>query len=176
MTRLLRGLLVLGLLIFAGAGLSGRLNALAPGDLEAAPVVAAADQETNAAIQQVIQHSNDEQVQAIATHDSSVMADTLTPDHFQEIARVNQDLLDNGVMSISLARLDWGAVAVNGASATATTYETWRTVFSDGTTDQSRDRNDYTLVLDGGHWKIQADDHPDQASPAPAPAPAPGAR
>jgi len=169
MTRLVRGLLVLGLLIFAGAGLSGRLNALAPTDLQAAPVVAAADQDVNVAIQQVIQRSNDEQVQAIAAHDSSVMADTLTPDHFQEIARVNQDLLDNGVASISLVRLEWGAVAVNGTSATATTYETWRTVFSDGTTDQSRDRNDYTLVLDGASWKIQADDHPDQVSPAQAP-------
>jgi len=136
----------------------------------ASPTMAAADQDVNAVVQQVIQHSNEEQVQAIASHDSSVMADTATADHYQELVKINQDLLDSGVSSISLVRLEWGAVAVNGSSATATTYETWRTLFSDGTTDQSRDRNDYSLVLDNsGTWKISADDHPDSGSPSPAP-------
>jgi hypothetical protein len=162
MTRYLRGILVFGLLVFAVEG----LNAFGP----AAQVVDAADQAT-AAVQQVIQQSNNEQVQAIASRDSSVMADSVTADHYQELAQINQDLLDNGVNSISLVGLDWGAVAVNGSSATATTYETWRTVFSDGTIDQSRDRNDYTLVLDGGAWKISGDAHPDQVSPSPRPAP-----
>jgi peptidase A4-like protein len=171
MQRFLRGLVVLSLLIVTGAGLSGRLSDLFPFDVTAAApherVVATADQDISAAIQQVIQQSNDEQVQAISAHDSSLMADTVTSDHFQELVRINQDLLDNGVTSIRLVRLEWGAIAVNGSSATATTYETWRTVFADGTTDQSRDRNDYTLVLDNGAWKIQADAHPDQASPGP---------
>src|SRR5437879_4126840 len=161
MNRFLRGLLVLGLLIIAGATFSGRLNELFPIDLAsatAAPrLMATADQDVNSAIQQVIQRSNDEQVQAIASHDSSLMADTVTSDHYQELVKINQDLLSNGVSSISLVKLDWGAVAVDGSSATATTYETWRTVFSDGTTDQSRDRNDYSLVLDNGSWKIQYD-------------------
>ena len=91
MTRLLRGLLVLGLLIALGASLSGRLDELVPKDLAAAAtqtitaaapataaapvrVLDAADQDVNAAIQQVIQHSNDEQVQAISSRDSSLMA------------------------------------------------------------------------------------------------------
>jgi hypothetical protein len=158
MTRFLRGILVLGLLVFAAAGLGPTTQ-----------IADAADQDT-AAVQQVIQQSNNEQVQAIASHDSSVMADTATTDHYQELAQVNQDLLDNGVTSIRLVRLDWGAIAVNGSSATATTYETWRTVFSDGSADQSRDRNDYTLVLDSGTWKISGDAHPDQVSPSPLPA------
>jgi hypothetical protein len=99
------------------------------------------------------------------------MADTATADHYQYLVQINQDLLDNGVSSINLVNLEWGAVAVNGSSATATTYETWRTIFSDGTVDQSRDRNDYTLVLDSsGNWKISGDDHPDQVSPSPLPA------
>src|SRR5947209_981038 len=93
------------------------------------------------------------------------MADTVTSDHFQELVQVNQDLLNNGVASISLVKLEWGAIAVEGSSATATTYETWRTTFSDGTTDQSRDRNDYALVLDNGQWKIKSDAHPDQEQP-----------
>jgi peptidase A4-like protein len=134
--------------------------------------VAAADEDASTTIQQVIQRSNDEQVQAIASHDASLMSDTVTPDHFQELLQVNQDLLDNGVSSIQLLRLEWGAVAVNGSQATATTYETWRTLFSDGTTDQSRDRNDYTLVLENstGTWRISADDHPEARTP-PSPAP-----
>ena len=161
MTRLLRGILALSLLVVAGAALSGRLDSLAL----ATQIHAAADQDANVAIQSVIQRSNDEQVQAIASRDSSVMADTVTPDHYQELVKVNQHLLDIGVSSISIVRLDWGAVAINGSSATATTYETWRTVFGDGTTNQSRDRNDYTLVLDNGTWKIQSDAHPDSDTP-----------
>jgi hypothetical protein len=156
MTGFLRSILVFGLLVFG---------------IVPAQVVSAADQDASAAVQQVIQHSNDEQVQAIATHDSSVMADTATADHFQELIQINQDLFDNGVSGINLVNLEWGAVAVNGASATATTYETWRTIFADGSTDQSRDRNDYTLVLDTGNWKISGDEHPDQVSPSPRPAP-----
>jgi hypothetical protein len=176
--RFLRGILVLGLLIVASAAMSGRLNELIPLGLptatSSAPVAAAApprliaaDQDVNAAIQQVIQRSNDEQVQAIAARDSSVMADTVTAEHYQELVQINQDLLGNAVSSISLVRLEWGAIAVDGSTASATTYETWRTVFANGTTDQSRDRNDYTLLLDNGAWKIQADVHPDQAPPGP---------
>jgi hypothetical protein len=158
MTRLLRGIVALALLVAVGAALSGSFQT-------SLDVVAAADQDVSAAVQSAIQRSNDEQVQAIASRDSSVMADTSTADHFQELVKVNQDLLDHGVSSINLVRLDWGAVAVDGSSATATTYETWRTVLSDGTTSQSRDRNDYTLVLDNGTWKIQSNDHPDTSTP-----------
>jgi len=156
MTRFLRGILVFGLLVLGAAPF--------------VQVASAADQDTTAAIQQVIQRSNDQQVQAIASRDSTVMADTATADHYQRLVEINQDLLDNGVSSIGLVRLEWGAVAVNGSSATATTYETWRTLFSNGRVDQSRDRNDYTLVLENETWKISGDEHPDQVSPSPLPA------
>jgi hypothetical protein len=126
-------------------------------------LVAAVDQDQQSAVQQVIQHANDEQVDAIASGDPQKMADTVTSDHFQEMAQVNQDLLDHGVSSIALVGLDWGAVSVNGASATATTFETWRTTYTDGRTEQSRDQNDYSLVQDNGAWKIQSDDHPQSA-------------
>ena len=179
MMRAARGLLVLGLLIVVAATLNGRLDELVPFGLgglslsepaAAAPpvrILDTADQDVNSLIQQVIQRSNDEQVQAIATRDSSVMADSVTSEHYQELVKINQELLDNGVTSIALVKLEWGAVAVNGSSASATTYETWRTNFADGTTDQSRDRNDYTLILDNGGWKIQTDSHPDQLLPGP---------
>jgi hypothetical protein len=162
MRGLLRGLVVLGLLIGVGFALSGRFDVAALSDARV-PVLDAADEDVNAAIQQVIQHSNDEQVQAIAARDPSLMADTLTSDHYQELVKVNQNLLDSGVTSISLAKLDWGAITVDGSTATATTYETWTTTLADGTSEQSRDRNDYSLVLDNGAWKIRSDVHPDQA-------------
>src|SRR5262249_22234938 len=141
--------------------------------LDSVGVLAAADQDVTTAIQQVIQRSNDEQVRAIAARDSSLMADSVTSEHYQELVKINQDLLDAGVTSISLVKLEWGAVALNGATATATTYETWRTVFADGTTEQTRDRNDYGLVLDNGSWKIESDAHPDQSSPGPGAVPPP---
>jgi hypothetical protein len=180
--RRLSGLLVAVLLVVGVAAASGRLNELLPLDLPTPPaaqtsaparLVAAADEDVNAAIQQVIQRSNDEQVQAIAARDSSLMAGAVTSDHFKELVQINQSLLDNGVTSIRLVRLDWGPVTIDGSTATATTYETWTTTLADGTTSRSRDRNDYGLVLDNGAWKIATDAHPDQAPQANAPPPAP---
>src|SRR5438105_13973329 len=100
MKRMLRGLLVLGLLILAGAGFSGRLDVLAPFAVatqaaSSVRILDAVDQDANAAVQQVIQRSNEEQVQAIARRDSSVMADTSTASHYQELVRINQNLLNN---------------------------------------------------------------------------------
>jgi len=64
---------------------------------------------------------------------------------------------------VQLVNIQWGPVSVQGNTATATTIESWRTVNRDGSTDDSRDRNVYTLVQDGGAWKIQSDQHPDDA-------------
>jgi hypothetical protein len=114
-----------------------------------------------AAIQQLILRGNSEQEQAISSGDSSVMKDTSTDPYYQDLAQNNQDMLDNGVSAIKIIGIEWGAVTVKGATATATTYETWLSNYSDGTTDQSRDRNVYTLVQQNGLWKIQSDDHPD---------------
>jgi hypothetical protein len=175
MKRFAGGLLVLAFLVMLAAGLNGSLEQLLPLDImtrgASGTLVEAADQGPNAAIQQVIQRSNDEQVQAIATRDPSAMADTLTGDHYQELVQINQDLLDNGVASIKLIKLEWGAVAIDGSTATARTYETWTTTLSDGTTHQSRDRNDYSLVLDNGVWKISSDAHPDSTQVTGRPGP-----
>ena len=179
MKFLLRGVLALVLLVSIAVVVVDRLGDVAPASLPAvsepaAPrVVAAQDQDVNAAIQQVIQRSNDEQVQAIAARDPALMSDTVTSDHFQELQQINQDLLDHDVKSISLLRIEWGDVSINGTRAMATTFETWRTTYGDGRTEQSRDQNDYVLVLDQGQWKIQANDHPTTASQPPAERPAP---
>jgi len=113
------------------------------------------------AIQQVIQRGDEEQAQAIASNDPTVMADTSTPDFYQQQVATNQDLVANGVSAIKLVNIEWGPVSVNGTTATATAWETWTTSYSDGTSEQSRDRNGYTLVQDNGAWRVSADDHPD---------------
>jgi hypothetical protein len=172
MKSVVQGMLALALLVSIGLVVAQRLGddvlhggsaIIQPTAVATGPahILAADDQDAVAAIQQVIQRSNDEQVEAIASRDPQKMSDTTTSDHLQELVQINQDLLDNGVSSIRLMRLDWGDIAVNGTTATATTFETWRTTYSDGRTDQSRDQNDYTLVLDNGTWKIQTDAHPD---------------
>jgi hypothetical protein len=115
------------------------------------------------AIQQVIQRGDDEQAQAFAANDPTVMADTATTDFYQQQVQVDRDLRSNGVSDIKLVTIDWGSISVDGSSATATAFETWSTTYSDGSTEQSRDRNVYTLVQDSGTWKVSADDHPDDA-------------
>jgi hypothetical protein len=102
------------------------------------------------------------------------MVPMATSDFFKLQAATNQVLLENGVTEIKLVNLEWGQITVAGNTATATVYETWSTTFIDGTTEQARDRNVYTLVQDNGAWKVQSDEHPDQrAAGAPNPAPAP---
>lgn len=138
----------------------------------ATPAGSPADPATQQAIQQVIQQVDQAQIQAIKTNDPSVMAATATSDFYQQQVANNQDLVDSGVTDIALVKMEWGPITVDGNTATATVWETWSTTFDDGTTQQSRDRNVYTLVLENGTWKVQADDHPDQ--PALTGTPAPG--
>ncbi len=113
------------------------------------------------AIMAVIQRANDEQQQAFAKHDPTVMRDTATADYYSELVQTERDMENAGVTAIKLLKLEWGPVSVQGTSAQATTYETWQTTYNDGSTEQDRERNVYTLTLQGGAWKVQADDHPD---------------
>jgi len=115
------------------------------------------------AIQQVIQRGDVEQAQAFAANDTTLMADTATTDFYQQQVQVDRDLRSNGVSEIKLVTIEWGPITVSGSSATATAFETWSTTYSDGSTEQSRDRNVYTLVQASGTWKVSADDHPDDA-------------
>ncbi len=126
----------------------------------------AADTPTDAqvaAIENVIQKANQEQVQAVATGDPTVMQDTSTTDYYQQSAQVLNGLLSSGVTSIQLAGLQWGPITLQDATtAQATTTETWNTTLSDGSTHQDIETNIYTLVFQNGAWKVQDDQHPDQ--------------
>jgi uncharacterized iron-regulated membrane protein len=158
-------------------------SAPAPTSAAAAPTSAAgaapaavagptADPATADAIKQVIQKGNQAQVQAIAAGDPSPMRDTSTPDYYQELVQTNTELLSAGVTAIRLVQVEWGAITVNGSTATVECWETWNTTLANSTTEQSRDRNIYTLVQQNGAWVIQADDHPDQPAPSGPPTPA----
>ncbi|MDQ6674626.1 MAG: G1 family endopeptidase [Chloroflexota bacterium] len=132
-----------------------------------------------AAIQAVIQKANTEQAQAIASGNPSLMSDTATPAHYQQLVQTNQNLVAQGVTSIQLTNLAWGPITINGTTATATSYETWVTTFGDSTTIQSTDTNVYTLVQQNGNWTVQDDQQPTAGTPAagqaPSAQPTPGA-
>src|SRR5258708_24666049 len=139
---------------------------------------AAADPQ--AAVQAVIQQSNTEQVQALASGNPALMSDTATAAYYRQLVQINQGLAAQGATSIELTQLTWGPVTVNGNTATATTTETWITTFNDGTTTEFTGSNVYALVQQGGTWLIEADQNQPpptsaQATPgvgAPTPVPA----
>ena len=58
---------------------------------------------------QVIQQANSEQAQAIATHNPSVMSDTATPAHYQQLVQINQNLVAQGVTGIQLTNICLGS-------------------------------------------------------------------
>jgi hypothetical protein len=119
------------------------------------------------AIKAVIQRANGEQVQAVSAGDPSPMKDTATSAYYTQTAQDLQDLLNTGITGIQLVNLQWGQIALQGAStAQATTTETWRTTANDGSTSQDTATNVYTLVREGGVWKIQDDQHPNAQQPS----------
>lgn len=163
-------IIVVAVMRLSSGSLSRSTATTSPTSVAASPRATAqagtpADAATQQAIQQVITRVNQAQVEAIQNNNPQAMAATATPEFYQEQVATNQDLVTNGVTDIKLINIEWGSVLVNGNTATATDFETWSTTFQDGTTEQSRDRNVYTLINDGGTWKVQSDDHPDQQAP-----------
>jgi hypothetical protein len=146
---------------------------------------AAANDPITQAIKDVVQRANDEQVTAFTKNDPTAMKDTATDSYYSKLVDTNQGLANDGVTGIKLVKLEWGPITIKSpTSAEVTTFETWSTTYSDGTSDQSRDRNVYTMVKDTTGWKIDDDAHPDSGesdpsgvtlptSPATAPTPAP---
>jgi hypothetical protein len=116
---------------------------------------------TVAAIKAVIEKANQEQQDAFAKNDPTLMKDTATSGYYNEMVKTNSDLANGGVSSFKLVKIEWGPISLTDTTtAQATTYETWQTHYKDGSTDQSRQQNNYTLVMENGNWKIQSDDQP----------------
>ena len=123
-----------------------------------------------AAIKAVIERADRSQAQAFAQSDTTLMRDTATAAYYDELVQTNRALAAGGVRTIELTKLEWGAVSVDRGTARATSYETWRSRYADGSSEERTDRNDYTLVLEGGVWKIESDVQPDAQLIQPAPA------
>src|SRR5438876_3706854 len=163
-------LVALGLLAFVLAAFSGRIDL---GSLvstaqsyvdRAVPAVqtntSSNDTAAVAAVKDVVERANEAQVQAYARNDPTLMRATATTSYYQELVQTNRGIQSSGARSIELVSLDWVDVTVSGSTAQATTTETWRTTYTDGSVAESTDRNDYTLVLQSGAWKISAGVHP----------------
>lgn len=132
----------------------------AVGQASPSPRVAAVSEDERAAIRDTIERANEAQAKAVATADDTVMRDTATAQHYQELVRINEDLVAAGVTKIDLVTIEWGRIDVTGDTAKAVTYEIWQATYDDGSIDRSRDENDYTLVKQDGRWLVQADDQP----------------
>jgi hypothetical protein len=165
-------LVALGLLAFALAAFSGRVDLGAVVTTarsyvnQAAPAAQTNTSPTStntaavAAVKDVIARANQAQAQAYARNDPTLMRATATDSYYQELVLTNQGIQSSGARSIELVSLEWVDVTISGSTAQATTNETWRTTYTDGSVAESTDRNDYALVLQSGAWKISADVQP----------------
>lgn len=136
----------------------------------AAPTALASDQTLAAAVKQAIETANQAQAKAFNTGDATLMKGTATASFYAQLQQTNRGLASSGVRQIDLVSTEFLSVSASGSSAQATTLETWRSTYTDGSTDQTTARNDYTLVLEGGAWKIATDDQPSAVlQPAPLP-------
>lgn len=172
----------------AGGAASTRPAATPPTATPATPSSTPAAAPTSAevaAIKSVIQRANQEQQQALAANSPALMQDTSSATYYNQMVQDLADLTSSGVTSIKLVNLNWGPITLQGpTSAQATTIETWDATFGTSGTLRETDTNVYTLVLQGGAWKIQADQHPNSqrlqppsgppgATPTPGTAPTP---
>ena len=135
-----------------------------------------------AAIQGLVEQSLQQQVQAVATGDPSLMYNTATASYYRQLVQVGQSLAADGVTGLAVNQLTWGPVTIDGSTATANTTETWFTQFDDGTTGLITTAAVYTLLNRNGMWLIDANRRsaapsstaPPVATPLPAPAPTAG--
>jgi hypothetical protein len=158
-------LLLIGVIVGGAVGVGGAraiTPQLFPGPAGGGPATSssATDPAAQAAIRDVLQKANQAQADAFAKNDATLMRATSTDGHYAEMVQINKDLASGGVTKIELLSMTVGDVAVNGTTATATTTETWRSTYSDGTVDQSTDQNDYVLVLANGAWRIESNTQP----------------
>ena len=120
------------------------------------------------AVRQVIERANAAQAAAFNGGDQSAMRETATETFYSDLIQTNRDLRSAGATKIELVSTEFVAVSVDGEAASATTLETWRTTYTDGSTDEQTARNEYTLVSQNGTWRIQTDE---QTSGSRQPAP-----
>ena len=151
---MLRALLILALALVACSAPDISSFLRAP-----APAVASPTQTTDEdAVKQVIERANQAQAAAFNGGDAAAMKATATDAFYTELIRTNRDLAASGATKIELVSTEYVSVTVKGDTASAVTLETWRTTYTDGSSDEQTARNEYALVLASGSWRIDTDD------------------
>lgn len=161
-----------------GAALAARSGLVSFGTKTASPTAIP----TGAAgVRAVINLANQEQQQAFAQDNPTLMRGTATAAYYAQLVAIDSQLRSSGVTSIQLRSTTFGQVTLQTSTAQATTTETWQAKFSNGSSATNTSVNDYNLVLVGGSWKIRSDTQPrtnipPSASPGTTPtaSPSPG--
>jgi hypothetical protein len=159
-------LLALALITLGAIDVSRLVSQIAPSVPR--PVSLTVDVAAADAVKAALQRSNEAQASAFNGGDPAAMRAYATDSFYQQLVETNRDLAASGVVRIELVAIDWGEISVGATSATATTFETWRSTYRDGSSDETTARNDYVLVNDSGAWKVSSDEQPSAAlRPAP---------
>src|ERR1700687_355021 len=97
-------------------------------------------------VQAVVRKANDEQQQAFAQKNPTLMKDTATAAYYAQLVQVEATLRSAGVTAIQMLSMSFGQSTVQGRSAQVATTETWRATYADGTTTDDTSLNHYSLV------------------------------
>lgn len=156
----------------AGSDLARLVEAVESARTRTAAPAAAAVRDVEMEIRDVLKRANHAQAQAFASRSPEIMLETSTAEHFQDMAATIRSLARAGVTAITLVGLEYGDIHVDGKVGQATTFETWRTEYADGSVNEQTDQNDYTLVKAAESWKISANVQSASRQIAPAADPA----
>ena len=135
---------------------------------------------SSAAVQALIQKANQEQQQAFAQDNPTLMRGTATAAYYAQLVKLDTTLRSSGVTAIQLRSATFDQVVLHGNTAQATTTESWQATYANGSKAADTSVNDYDLVLIGGAWKISSDTQPNtnvppsSTSPSSAPSPTTG--
>ncbi|HET9016740.1 MAG TPA: G1 family glutamic endopeptidase [Thermomicrobiaceae bacterium] len=136
-------------------------TASSPASPAATPAGTAPSAAQQAAIKAVIERGNQEQAQALAANNPALMQDSATSSYYSQLVQTQTAMVSQGVSSIKLDKLTWQSIVLTSpTTARAVDVETWSTTLNNGSTQQQSNTNVYTLVLQGGSWKVSADQQP----------------
>lgn len=152
------GLIAVLVLMLFGATACQTGYGQSPSSQSPSPSTAASG--TEAAVEAVIQKANQEQQQAFAQDNPTLMRSTATAAYYAQLVQTDTTLRSSGVTAIKLRSETFGQVIVQASSAQATTTETWQATYTDSSTSVETTMNIYQLVLGTSVWRIKSDTIP----------------
>ncbi len=167
---LLLVLIVVGGFLLLSPGNNPTGPSTSAGNGQNAPAGSGSDQDT---IKTVIKQSNDEQIAAWRNLDTSALGNTRTGQVLQDNIQAVQDLKNSGLYAIPVNKsLQYGAISVDGNTATAKTVEVWSvTFYSKGdnkvvnSTGPDTLYETYHLVKQNGKWLVSTLDIVQNSTP-----------